>query len=357
MKILFSGGGTLGPVTPLLAIRDVLKKDNLQAVFLWVGTKTGPEKVLVEEQGIPFTTISSGKWRRYISFWNIIDISRIAVGFFQSLFLLWRENPDVCISAGGFISVPIHWAAWFFGIPTWIHQQDVDIGLSNRIMAPFAQVITTALEVQTKAFSKKKVHWMGNPVRPSIVAGNKQRARKRFKLTGTLPVIFVTGGGTGSMRVNQLVAEAIQHLEGHAEVIHLFGRERSQDFVKRREKYFSYYHTYQFFTDEMADAYAVADIVISRGGFGTLTEIAALSKAAILIPKPGHQEENVAFLAKAGAAIFMDEQTSDGNYMAKVIRELLEQPDQQKQMGAILAHIMPQASKEKILEMFSFLQI
>ncbi len=357
MKILFSGGGTLGPVTPLLSIRDVLQQKYPNTEFMWVGTKTGPEKILVEAQGISFTTIFSGKLRRYLSFWNVIDIGYIISGFFQSLFLMWHENPDVCISAGGFISVPIHWAAWFFGIPTWIHQQDVEIGLSNRMMSPIAQVITTALESQKKAFSKKKVRWMGNPVRSSVLSGIHAHGLKRFGLTGTLPVIFATGGGTGSMCVNQMVTEAVQHLEGYAEVIHLSGRERPQELVERAKKYFSYYHTYQFFTDEMADAYAVADIVISRGGFGTLTEIAALGKPAILIPKSGHQEENVMFLAKAGAVIMVDEHTSDGNYLAKIIRELIEKPNKQKKMGMTLGRMMPRASEEKILEVFDSIQL
>ncbi|OGH70357.1 MAG: hypothetical protein A3C90_03020 [Candidatus Magasanikbacteria bacterium RIFCSPHIGHO2_02_FULL_51_14] len=349
MKLIFSGGGTLGPVTPLLAIHDVIKKAHPDAQFLWVGTKRGPERELVEQKGIPFRTLSSGKFRRYISIWNVVDIARVVIGFFQSLRIIWKENPDACISAGGFISVPLHWVAWLFGVPTWVHQQDVHVGLANKLMAPFAKIITTALEETVRAFPKRKTRWLGNPVRSHVLHGDRERALKRFQLRPNLPVVFATGGGTGSMRVNQLVVEASQHLRDVAQVIHLSGKERPQELVERAAKQFDWYHHAVFFTEEMGDAYAVADVVISRGGFGTITEIAALGKPAILIPKPGHQEENVRFLADAGAVILVHERTADGNYLAKVIKELLGNTIKQKQLSKQLHEMMPVASENDVL--------
>lgn len=349
MKIIFSGGGTLGPVTPLLAIHDVIKQKYPAAQFIWIGTKRGPERQLVEEKGILFTTLNSGKFRRYLSVWNVIDIFRIVIGFFQSLYLIWQENPSLCISAGGFISVPLHWAAWFFGVPTWIHQQDVEVGLANSLMAPVATRVTTSLEKSLKNFSQKKTEWLGNPVREEILAGSREVGLKRFNLRADQPVLFATGGGTGSMRVNQLIIQAVQHLKGHCQVIHLSGKERPQELVDRAVHLFDYYQVYQFFTTEMKDAYAVADVVISRGGFGTITEIAAWGKPAILVPKPGHQEENVKFLADAGAVISVDERTADGNYLAKTIRELLQDKIKQKQLANQLRKMMPLAHPENIL--------
>ena len=173
MKILFSGGGTLGPVTPLLAIQEMIKKEH-DAKFVWVGTKKGPEKALVQKEGIGFLSIYSGKLRRYLSFYNVIDIFKILIGFFQSLKIMWKEDPDLCISAGGYISVPVHWAAWLSGTSTWVHQQDVAIGLANRLMAPFAKIVTTALEENASGFSKKKTVWLGNPVRQEILRGKKE---------------------------------------------------------------------------------------------------------------------------------------------------------------------------------------
>jgi UDP-N-acetylglucosamine--N-acetylmuramyl-(pentapeptide) pyrophosphoryl-undecaprenol N-acetylglucosamine transferase len=349
MKIILSGGGTLGPVTPLLAIFEIVKKEYPDADFLWIGTKKGPERELLESRGIRFISIPSGKFRRYVSLWNIVDLFRIALGSLQALWIIFREDPDLCISAGGFVSVPVHWAGWLFGVPTWIHQQDVRVGFANKLMAPFARIVTTALEASEKYFSKKKVLWLGNPVRQEILEGSKTKGLKRFHLQKGIPVVFATGGGTGSMRVNQLIIEAVAHLGGHAQIIHLSGKERPQELVNRAVKHFDYYQVHQFFMDEMKDAYAAADIVISRGGFGTITEIAALGKPAILIPKPGHQVENVRALAGADAVIVVDETTADGNYLAKTIRELAEDKEKQKRLGEKLHEMMPVAKKEDIL--------
>jgi len=352
MKVLFSGGGTLGPVTPLLAIWDVVKEAHPEAKAVWVGTKNGPEKALVEKKDMLFFTIPSSKLRRYFSPLNIVDGFKMIGAFFAALNLLLHERPDVCISAGGFTSVPVHWAAWWLGIPTWIHQQDVVVGLSNKLMARSAKQITTALEASATLFPAKKTTWLGNPIRKEILSGSKEHAMKQFDLNPELPLVFVTGGGTGSQRVNQLVVEAVQHLKGFAQVIHLTGKERPQELVQRAVKHFDYYQIFPFFTDEMKDVYAAADIIISRGGFGTITEIAALGKPAILIPKPGHQEQNVAYLSKAKAAIIVNETTADGNFLAKTIRELLDSPKEQKELSENIRALLPRAEEGKILEVF-----
>ena len=182
MKIVFSGGGTLGPVTPLLGIYEVLKDNYPTAKFLWVGTKSGPEGELVRKQGIYFVGLTTGKFRRYRSFLNIVDFFLAFFGFFASLVFLIRHRPSVCVSAGGFVSVPLHLAAWCLRIPTWIHQQDARVGLSNKLMAPLARLITTALEKNVRQFSKKKTVWLGNPVRADILTGDIIRSRERFSL-------------------------------------------------------------------------------------------------------------------------------------------------------------------------------
>ena len=351
MKVLLSGGYTLGPVTPLLAIRETIQEKYPEAEFVWVGTKTGPEKKLLEEINIKFIPITAGKFRRYLSLVNIFDIIRVVIGFFQSLKILWQENPDMCISAGGFVSVPVHLAAWIFGIPTWIHQQDIRIGLSNRIMAPLSRVVTTSVEKNVKKFSQRKTLWLGNPVRQDILQGNKKKAQEIFHLKSDLPVVFATGGGTGSAKVNQMIVESMQHLSGFVQIIHLSGKERPQELVERAKKHFPDYQVYQFFTEEMKQAYAIADIVVSRGGFGTLSEIAALGKVAIIIPKPGHQEDNVEFLEKNKAAIFVSEITSNGLYLAKIIRDLLLDKDEQKKLATNLQRLLPVAKKHDIIDL------
>jgi UDP-N-acetylglucosamine--N-acetylmuramyl-(pentapeptide) pyrophosphoryl-undecaprenol N-acetylglucosamine transferase len=338
MKVIFSGGGTLGPVTPLLAIKETIEKNNnsKDIEFVWIGTKDGPEKKFLASENIRFKSITSGKFRRYFSFLNLFDIFKIIIAFFQSSFILAKENPSVCISAGGFVSVPIHFSAWILGIPTWIHQQDYKIGLANKLMSFGATIITTSLEEHLEKFSKKKSFWLGNPVREDILKGNLDYAQKIFNLKKDLPVVFVTGGGTGSLRVNQLIIEALPHLKDKAQLIHLSGITREKESLKNAEKLYNFYHNYPFFIEEMKHAYKIADIIISRGGFGTLTEISALNKPAIIIPKPGHQVENVLFLKKNNAVIFFDEKMMDGLNLAMEIKNLLNNKEKQKELSANL---------------------
>jgi UDP-N-acetylglucosamine--N-acetylmuramyl-(pentapeptide) pyrophosphoryl-undecaprenol N-acetylglucosamine transferase len=150
-----------------------------------------------------------------------------------------------------------------------------------------------------------------------------------------------------------MIVEAMPHLKDFVQMVHLSGKERPQELVSRAANLYAEYHTYQFFTDEMKHAYAVADIVISRGGFGTLTEIAALGKIAIIIPKPGHQVENVKFLEDHGAAIFVNERTADGLYLAKTVKMLLEDEIQQKQLAHNLRKLLPRAKEEDILDVLN----
>ncbi len=350
MKILFSGGGTLGPVTPLLAIRESVLKKYPDADFVWIGTHSGPERKLMEDVGIRFETLVSGKLRRYISLWNIVDMVKIVIAFFQSFTILLKEKPDMCISAGGYISVPLHWAAYFLRIPMWIHQQDIKVGLANKLMTPCARIITTAVKDVVKHFPQKKTHWLGNPVREEVFLGSKAEASKLFSLTRRIPVVFVMGGGTGSLKINQMIVEAMEHIHEDVQVIHLSGQERPQELVNRAVSLYETYHVFQFFTHEMKHAYAVADMVVTRGGFGSLTELAALGKPAIIIPKPGHQEDNVKKLEQADAAILIDQHTGNGLKLAGIIKELLADEGKRDKLGKHLSETLPRAKEEDILK-------
>lgn len=350
VKIVFSGGGTLGPVTPLLAVAQAYREKYPETEFVWVGTANGPERELIEKNNIKFITLTAGKWRRYFSVLNIFDIFRFAFGFLEAIVIIIREKPALLISAGGYVSVPLHWAGTMFGIPQWIHQQDFQVGLANQLMSKTAKIITVALKKNLSAFNIKKSVWLGNPVRPELFKADKSSAKQKFGIKSDLPVVLAMGGGTGSLKINQMVVESIQHLKGFCEIIHLSGKERSQDLVDHAAKYFDHYHRYQFLTEEMADAYALADIVISRGGFGSISEIAALKKTAILIPKPGHQFENVKFIADDHAAIFIDERVSDGLYLAKIIKELLNSDIERRQMANRLNVLMPPAETQAMVD-------
>ncbi|TSC74239.1 MAG: UDP-N-acetylglucosamine--N-acetylmuramyl-(pentapeptide) pyrophosphoryl-undecaprenol N-acetylglucosamine transferase [Parcubacteria group bacterium Gr01-1014_44] len=340
----------MGPVVPLLAIAGIYKKHNAQAEFIWVGTKNGPEKELVEQYQIPFFTIISGKLRRYVSLGNFFDVFKIMVGFFQSLFLLWHEKPDLLITAGGFVSVPLHFAAYALGIPAWVHQQDFQAGLANKLMSYTAKKITTALRETQKYFSENKTEWIGNPVRDLTVA-NVSDSRRKFAIPDGAPVILAMGGGTGSAAINKLVIEALAAWPRQYHVIHLVGKERPRELQENAVKVFPNYHVYQFLKEDIKDAYAIADVVIARAGFATITELAALGKPAILLPMSHtHQEVNAKLLADHQAAIVMDERTADGLRLARTVVDLIAYPETRQYLGERLQTILPSAKPQKVMD-------
>ncbi len=350
MKILFSGGGTLGPVVPLLAVAEVYKKHSSQAEFFWVGTERGPERDLVVEYGIPFFTIMSGKLRRYMSVWNFVDVFKIITAFFQSLFLLWQKKPDVVISAGGFVSVPLHLAAFALGIPAWVHQQDAQVGLANKIMSYTAKKITTALRNTQFSFPDYKTEWIGNPVR-SLSVSDVDAARGKFGIPAGAKVILAMGGGTGSAKINKLVFEALPNWSRDWHVIHLVGRDRPREIQENAVRVFPNYHVYQFLKEDMKDAYVIADVVVARAGFGTITELAALSKAAIILPMSDtHQEVNAKLLAENSAAIVLDERADTGLKLARIVADLLASEEYRTSLGKQLRKTLPPAESVKIIE-------
>lgn len=353
MKIILSGGGTLGSVAPLLAITETYKKVHPEVEFIWVGTKTGPERELVDKYQIPFFVISAGKWRRYFSMQNIVDIVKVIMAFFQSFFLLQKQKPDLLISVGGFVSVPLHWIGSILGIPTWVHQQDARPGLANRLMSRGANKITVALETGVGYFHKAE--WIGNPVR-NLFVKNYLDSKAKFNISEKAVTIFALGGGTGSEKINQMIIESLGNWPADWHVIHLLGRGRPQDTVVNAVKLFPNYHAYEFFTEEMRDAYAATDVVICRAGFATLTELALLKKPAIVIPMPdSHQEANAKHLAEEKAVIYFDQRIATGAKLSKTVSDLMADPVGRELMAKRLNEILPATQEKKIEEIIDTL--
>ena len=353
MRILFSGGGTLGSVTPLLGMYDAIKKHKSGASFFWIGTKRGPERAFLKHSvNIPFFSIRGAKFRRYISIKNVWDIGYFTIGFFRSLILLRKIRPDICISAGGFVSVPVHLAANCLGILTWLHQQDIEIGLANKIMAPLAKTITVSVNVLCNSFPKKKALHLGNPVRDVVYSGKKSRAKNVFDVHTTLPVVLVVGGGTGAVALNMLMCAALPQLAQEYEIIHVYGKEKEPENLAVLKKTYTTYHPYAFLAEEMSHAYALADIVVFRGGLGTLTEIAALKKPAICVPKPGHQEKNATFFRTCNAVRVVGEKASPAD-LQKTIEALVETKSKTKEMITSLAITLPIPKSQEIFDVLT----
>jgi UDP-N-acetylglucosamine--N-acetylmuramyl-(pentapeptide) pyrophosphoryl-undecaprenol N-acetylglucosamine transferase len=379
MRILLAGGGTMGSVSPLLVIAEELEakcqmSDSLSGAeqgikyqMLWIGTKRGPEKKVVEKYQIPFQPIFSGKLRRYFDWRNFIDPIFIFLGLIQSFFVLLKFKPNIILAAGSFVSLPVVWAGWLLRIPSLIHQQDIRPSLTNKLTAPFAKRITVTFEKSLRDFSsfarnnkKNKVIWTGNPIRKKLQITNYKlqiNSKKLFNLEENLPTILVIGGGTGALGLNNIILAALPELTKFCQIIHLTGG-KNKSGIRNQESWDERYHEYNFLTDKMKDAYAVADLVICRAGIGTLTELAALGKPAILVPIPNsHQEENAKFFEENKAAISTAQKKLTPEKLVNLVKETLDNKEKLKNLKENIQKLSkPNAAEKIVKEIFDIIK-
>ncbi|MBI2984476.1 MAG: UDP-N-acetylglucosamine--N-acetylmuramyl-(pentapeptide) pyrophosphoryl-undecaprenol N-acetylglucosamine transferase [Candidatus Kerfeldbacteria bacterium] len=353
-RIIISGGGTAGSISPLLGVVDELRRRDPTINWLLVGTAAGPERDLAEIAGLPFHSIPAGKWRRYWSWKNFSDLGSLWQGFRAARQIVASWRPDTIVTAGSYVSVPLVWAGKLAGSKILIHQQDVRPGLANRLMAPAADVITVTFEQSLRHFPAAKVRYTGNPVRADILRGDPVEGRRLFQLQSGLPTLLVLGGSTGSSFLNHLVSAVAYRLVNDWQIVHLTGRDR--DFVELQDER---YHRYDFLTWEMPHAMAVANVVVSRVGLGTLTELAALGKPCLFVPMPGtHQEDNAQLLAQLKAGLVVDQDQLNPATFHEQLERLrknaverrvfgdnlhqLYRPDAVEQIGQVILQLRPQ---------------
>jgi UDP-N-acetylglucosamine--N-acetylmuramyl-(pentapeptide) pyrophosphoryl-undecaprenol N-acetylglucosamine transferase len=369
MKIILTGGGTIGSVSPLIAVAEELKKQTSfllkrgeSVEFLWIGTKTGLEKQLVESYRIPFQVISSGKMRRYFSGSNFIDPFRILAGFFQSIKILRKFKPDIVIGAGGFVSVPVIWAAWFLGIKNIAHQQDLRPGLANKLVINKVNRITVTFQESLKYFPKEKTILIGNPVRDEIFSGSRERAKAIFHLEENLPTILVIGGGTGAIGLNNNIIRSLKYLLKFSQIIHLTGKGKGDEDLKSQTDFRkvialessylnnSRYHPYDFLTTEIKDALAVADLVISRAGLSTLSELSVLGKPTILVPLSGHQEDNADYYRKNNAAVVFAQKNLTPEDFSAAVKDLINNRVELENLSRNISKMITKDAAKKMAE-------
>lgn len=359
-KIIFSGGGTLGSVVPLLAIyQNLIKLGYQKEDFLWVGTTNGPEKEFIENYGLKFKSINSGKLRRYFAWQNILDFLYLIIGFIESLVIVLNFKPNLIISVGSFVSVPVAWAGRLSGKKIIIHQQDFRPGLANKIMAPAADKITVTFEKSLKDFDQDKVIWIGNPVREEIAMIKYQLSTiedyKKFNLTDDRPILLVLGGGTGAMSLNKIIIDSLPELLKVCQVLHLTGR--SKNLLEKKE-WPGGYQAFEFLDNDLPEILKLTDLVISRAGMASLTELSYLGKPTIIVPIPdSHQEDNAKYFSDNEAVIYLRQKELNSKLLIQQVLELLNNKEKREMLGNNFRQTMKSGANEAMVKIIEGLII
>lgn len=319
-KIILTGGGTAGHVTPNIALMPRLRELGYEIYY--VGSYDGIEKKLIEELGIPYYGISSGKLRRYFDLRNFIDPFKVLRGYFQSKKLMKKIKPDIVFSKGGFVSVPVARAAARKKIPVILHESDMTPGLANKLALPKATKICCNFPETIKNLPEGKAVVTGTPIRTELFKGDKEAARRFCGFTDDKPVILFIGGSTGSQIINDTLSACLDELLKTYNIIHLCGKGKANAANNGKKGYVQY----EYIKKELADLFALADIAISRAGANAICELLALRKPNVLIPlslaaSRGDQILNAESFEKSGYSKLLKEEDLTTSSLVSAINE------------------------------------
>jgi UDP-N-acetylglucosamine--N-acetylmuramyl-(pentapeptide) pyrophosphoryl-undecaprenol N-acetylglucosamine transferase len=322
-KIILTGGGTAGHVTPNLALYPKLKEAGFEVRY--IGSHNGMEKELVKKAGIPYDGIASGKLRRYFDVKNFTDPFRVIKGYFDAHRLLKDYRPNIVFSKGGFVSVPVVMAAHRLKIPVVSHESDMTPGLANKITLSSCTKICCNFPETVQYLPKDKAVLTGCPIRSDLLAGNRLEG---FKLTGLkpdMPVLLIIGGSLGSVKVNQAVRSILPQLIKNWQVVHLCGKGNLDETLTNMPGYVQY----EYMSDPLKHLFAMADIVISRAGANAICELLALNKPALLIPlsaaaSRGDQILNANSFKKQGFCDVLEEENLNPDTLYNAVDSLYQ---------------------------------
>lgn len=322
-KIILTGGGTAGHVTPNMALIPGLKNRGYEIKY--VGSYEGIEKKLIEEIGIDYTGISSGKLRRYLSAKNFTDPFRVIKGYGEAKKIMKEYAPDVVFSKGGFVSVPIVLAAKKYKIPVIIHESDMTPGLANKLSISAATTICHNFPETAKYLPEGKSLLTGSPIREELRMGDKLAGLNLCGFHSNKPIIMVIGGSLGAVAVNEAVRSALDELLKKYQIVHLCGKGKTDSGLNHKEGY----KQFEYIKAELKDLFAMTDLVISRAGANAICEIAALRKPNILIPlsakaSRGDQILNAASFKKQGFSEVIAEEELTDKYLIDTINKVYE---------------------------------
>jgi len=344
VSIAFTGGGSGGHLYPGLAIVSRLK-NLLPCRIFWIGSNAGMDRAVIENAGIEFYGVPSGKLRRHFSLRNVSDAFRVGAGFLSARKILKRERPVLLFSKGGFVSVPPCAAAASLKIPVFTHESDYSPGLATRINTRFAERIFIPYRETAAFFSEKnrgKIMVSGNPIRTEFDGADPEKGRAFLGLNGSERVLLVLGGSQGSREINELIRPALPELTKFYTVVHQTGESHLESVSEGVSEFVNAgkYKPFAYFKDEIPHVIATAELILCRCGANTLFECKYLNKPMVLIPfrgsgTRGDQVENARIFQEAGAAIIFsnDSSPSSPEALSHLIASLASDPEKRNAMG------------------------
>ncbi len=351
-KIVLTGGGTLGHVTPHLALIPHLKAKGYEIHY--VGTENGMEAPRMRAvEGVTYHAVKSGKLRRYFSWQNFTDPFRVIAGAFQSARLMGKIRPDVVFSKGGFVAVPVVFGAWLHRIPVLCHESDLTPGLANKLCRPFARRFATTFPECAQALGKK-AEMTGTPLRRELFQGSRDRGLALFGFDGKKPVLLMMGGSSGAQSVNAALRSALKELLEIFDIAHICGKGNLEGGLEGTPGYAQR----EFLNEELPDALACTDLVLSRAGANALCEFQALGKPMLLIPYPkgasrGDQILNAASLEKRGLCRVLQQESMTGETLTEALKETWES---RESLEEALKNAPPADGTERVLELIEEVQ-
>ena len=342
-KILMTGGGTAGHVTPNIALMPALKEAGYEISY--IGSYEGMEKELIKEQGIPYYGISSGKLRRYFDWKNFSDPFKVLKGYGEAVHLIKKLKPDVVFSKGGFVSVPVIFAAKHCHVPAIIHESDLTPGLANRLSIPKAEKVCCNFPETLQYLPDGKAVLTGSPIRQELLHGSRERA---IALCGfkddRKPVLLIVGGSLGSKNINNAVRSILPELLSNFQIIHLCGKGNLDASLQGVVGYAQF----EYAKEELTDFFALADLVISRAGANSICELLALHKPNILIPlsqaaSRGDQILNAKSFHKQGFSYVLQEEQLTKETLLAAVSEVYEERDKYR-------HAMENSSQQDSIQ-------
>ncbi|MCR5468376.1 MAG: undecaprenyldiphospho-muramoylpentapeptide beta-N-acetylglucosaminyltransferase [Lachnospiraceae bacterium] len=325
-KIILTGGGTAGHVTPNIALLPKLKAAGYEISY--IGSYNGIEKGLIESEGITYYGISSGKLRRYFDLKNISDPFKVVKGLGQAVSLMHKIKPDIVFSKGGFVSVPVVLAAKLCGVPAIIHESDITPGLANKLAFPGAKAVCCNFPETMKYLPAGKAVLTGSPIRQELFLGDPKKAREFTGFNEDKKVLLIIGGSIGSKVINECIRTMLPELLEEFQIIHLCGKGNLDDSLRDTAGY----RQYEYISKELNDLFALADIIISRAGANSICELLALKKPNILIPlsaaaSRGDQILNAKSFKAQGYSYVIQEEDMTPETLKAGIKEVTENKD------------------------------